>query len=357
MSLTIDQVLRGCEWQRDLCRKNGAPTYVALIDELIARLGKDDAVTGLLTEDGQDPVQSALCLRLFGAVNRIAMRESAGWMTDHYPTFGGESDPERVVPAFFDFLTGNLDVVREQMGIAVQTNEVGRAAPLSAAMNYVAHATGRPLRLLEVGASAGLNLLLDRYFIAASRSSWGPAASALRLEGHFVSGSPEAAAPLEIAERRGCDLNPIDVHDPAAPDLLRSFVWPEHVERARRLDAALEVARSAPRLDIDTADAYSWVSEHLDGSDPGRTTVVFHSIVLPYLDPDERARFAKLIRSRGEETDENRPLAWISLEPSEEDSSVVNLTCEVWPLNRKVLLATTTPHGTNVRWNPQDIPA
>ncbi|MFW5420935.1 DUF2332 domain-containing protein [Nocardiopsis sp. CNT-189] len=355
MSLTIEQVLAGCEWQRDLCRKNGAPTYVALIDELIDRLGPDDTVTGLLTEDGQNPIRSALCLRLFGAVNRIAMRESADWITDHYPTLGGESAPERVVPEFFGFLLGNLDAVREQMGIAVQTNEVGRAAPLSAAMNYVAHATGRPLRLLEVGASAGLNLLLDRYFVAGPRSSWVPTDSALRLEGHFASGDPEAVAPPEVVERRGCDLNPIDVHDPATPNLLRSFVWPEHVERARRLEAALEVARSVPRLRIDAADAYSWVSEHVEDSVSGRTTVVFHSIVLPYFDPDERARFTKLVCCRGEGRDEDRPLAWISLEPGEEDSSVVDLTCEIWPMGKKVLLAGTTPHGTHVRWDPQDL--
>ncbi|WP_017608813.1 DUF2332 domain-containing protein [Nocardiopsis xinjiangensis] len=354
MTSTIEQVIAGCEWQRDLCRKNGAPTYVALINELIERLGADDTVTDLLTSDGQNPVQSALCLRLFGAVNRIAMDGSEDWITRYYPTMGGEADPDRVVPAFFDFLLANVDSVREQMRVAVQTNEVGRAAPLSAAVNYVAHATGRPLRLLEVGSSAGLNLLLDHYRVEGPHGPWGPADSALRLEGHFTSGEPQAAVP-EVVERRGCDLNPIDVHAPGTPNLLRSFVWPEHVERARRLEAALTVARSAPPLTLDAADACSWVAEHVDDPEPGRTTVLFHSIVLPYFDPDERDRFSKLVRSRGEQTDEDRPLAWISLEPSEEDSSVVNLICEIWPMGRKVLLARTTPHGTQVHWDPQEL--
>ncbi|WP_200263472.1 DUF2332 domain-containing protein [Streptomyces sp. HSG2] len=353
MSQTIDQVRAGCEWQRELCRKNGSPTYVAIITELIERLGADEAVTELLTADDQDPIQSALCLRLFGAVNRIAMAESASWLTAYYPTFGGETEVDKVVPAFFDFLGANLPAVREQMSISVQTNEVGRAAPLSAAMNYVATATGLPLRLLEVGASAGLNLLFDRYFVAGSDESWGPADSVLRLVGHFESGRPRAAR-LDIAERRGCDLNPIDVYAPETANLLRSFVWPEHVERVHRLDAALEVARSAPRLSIDAADGCSWVLKHIEELTPGHTTVIFHSIVLAYFDADERARFAKLIRTRGAATGEDQPLAWISLEPSVDDSSVVNLVCELWPTNKRVLLARTTPHGTQVRWDPQE---
>lgn len=356
MRLTIEQVRAGCQWQLALCRNDGTPTYVALLTELIERLGADDTVTGLLVTDGQDPIRSALCLRLFGAVNRIAMAQSAGWISAYYPTLGGRTDTVRVVPAFFDFLAANLDAVREQMRVAVQTNEVGRAAPLSAAMNHVALTTNRPLRLLEVGASAGLNLLLDRYHVDGDGRSWGPPDSAVRLTGHFASGDPRAAV-LTITERRGCDVNPIDVYDPGAAAFLRSFVWPEHVERARRLDAALGIARSAPRLRVDAADACSWVAEHAADPESGRTTVIFHSIMLPYLDLEERARFTRLVRARGEAADPDRPFAWVALEPSDADSSVVHLTCEQWPAHRRELLATTNPHGTNVRWAPRDLPA
>jgi hypothetical protein len=354
MRLTVDRVRAGCEWQRELCRKNGAPTYVALISGLIDRLGVDDDVTELLTADGQDPVQSALCLRLFGAVNRVAVATSEDWIRTYYPTLGGHTDPDRVGPAFFDFLRANLAAVRKEMGTAVQTNEVGRSAPLSAAMNHVALATGKPLRLLEVGASAGLHLLLDRYVVAGGGRSWGPPDAALRLTGHFVEGSPPAATP-RISQRRRCDLSPVDVHDPAGRRLLRSFVWPEHVERARRLNAALAVARSAPRLRIDTADACTWVEAHTGDRTPGQTTVVFHSIVLPYLDQTARDRFEALVRSRGEAADDTGPMARVSLEPSEADTNVVHLTCDLWPPGRRLLLATTTPHGTQVRWHPREV--
>ncbi|MCO1581238.1 DUF2332 domain-containing protein [Crossiella sp. SN42] len=353
MTLTVEQVRAGCEWQRELCAKNDAPTYVALIDELVRRLGRDETVTELVTAGEEDPVRSALCLRLFGAVNRIAMAESAGWLDACYPIRGGVTDVRAVVPAFFAFMADHLELVRDQMKAGVQTNDVSRAAPLSAAMNHVALATGLPLRLLEVGSSAGLNLWLDKYFVEGVTRSWGPRDSPLRLTGQFESGDPRAAV-LDIVERRGCDLNPIDVHADGAADLLRSFVWPEHVERARRLEAALRVARSSPPLTIDASSATPWVTAHAASLPEGVATVVYHSIVFPYFHPDERGRFAAAIRAAGELAEESRPLAWVSLEPSAEDPSVVELICQTWPDNRRVRLARTTPHGTRVRWEPAD---
>ena len=206
------------------------------------RTGQHVTHRHIASADGdEDPIQSALCLRLFGAVNRIAMASAAGWIDAYYPNRGGVTDVGAVVPAFFDFLTGHVETVREQMRAGVQTNDVTRAAPLSAAMNHVALATGLPLRLLEVGSSAGLNLLLDRYFVEGTTRPRGPEDSPLRLTGQFESGDPEAAV-LRVAERRGCDLNPIDVHSAGSADLLRSFVWPEHVGRAQ---ARHRVARRA----------------------------------------------------------------------------------------------------------------
>jgi hypothetical protein len=356
MTLTVEQVRSGCEWQRGLCAKNDAPTYVALIDELMRRLGPDEAVTNLLTDGDEDPIQSALCLRLFGAVNRIAVASSAEWIDAYYPNRGGVTDVGAVVPAFFDFLTSHVETVREHMRAGVQTNDVTRAAPLSAAMNHVALATGLPLRLLEVGSSAGLNLLLDKYFVESTTRSWGPEDSPLRLTGQFESGDPEVAD-LRVAERRGCDLNPLDVHDEGSAELLRSFVWPEHVERASRLDAALRVARSSPPVTIDASPATPWVAEHAANLPDGVATVIYHSIVLPYFDSCERDRFDAAVRAAGEWARQSGPLAWISMEPRDDTPSAVELVCRTWPDGRSMRLARTTPHGTRVRWDPVDCPS
>ena len=356
MRTALTAVLDGCHWQADLCRRNGSPTYVALIEEIVARLGHDEALTDLLTADGQDPVRSALCLRLFGAVNRLAMAAEAPWLGKLYPTFGGSVDTDRAVQEFLAFAGARWDDVAVEMRTGVQTNEVGRAAPLSAAMNHVAAVTGHPLRLLEVGASAGLNLWLDRYGYAAGGRTWGRADSPLQLVDHFESGDVPTAG-FTVVERRGCDLEPLDVHSPGTATLLRSFVWPEHEERRARLDAALEVAQQQPGVPIEAADATAWVEQHTADLPAGVTTVLFHSIVMPYLSRDDRAAFGDAVRRAGARAAGDRPLAWISLEPSDSDSGVVLLTCETWPGGDRRQLAVTTPHGLQVRWDPREVDA
>jgi len=225
----------------------------------------------------------------------------------------------------------------------VQTNEVGRSAPLSAAMNYLTVAAGLPLRLLEVGAAAGLNLWMDRYFVQAGAAGWGPADSPVRLTGHFTSGQPPATA-MTVVDRRGCDLNPL--HPTGSRLLLESFIWPEHVGRLRLLRAAVSVA--APVL-VERSSAGTWIRQQLATLHAGVTTVVFHSIVWPYLSGDERTALDDAVRAAGARADQDHRLGWVSLEP---DRSGVCLTCERWPENERLVLATSSPHGTNVVWQP-----
>ncbi|SDR21753.1 DUF2332 domain-containing protein [Thermostaphylospora chromogena] len=353
MSSNLDRLRAGCRWQRELCRRNGSPIYVALIDGLLDRLGVDDTITDLLTADGRDPVRSALCLRLFAAVNRLAAADPERRLIRYYPAYGGETDLEEVVEEFFAFVAAHSAAVAAELPTPVQTNEVSRAAPLAAAMAYLASTTGLPLRLLEVGASAGLNLLLDRYRVTTDGFAWGPPGSPLHLSDCFESGTPPTATAV-ITERRGCDLNPLDVRDPATVARLRSFVWPEHVARRRRLDAAIEIARSAPPPTIDVADALTWTSRHAADLPSGRCTVLFHSIVLPYFSASERTRFADLVRELGAAADERGPLAWVAMEPDGDGAAA--LTCELWPAGRRIVLGTASPHGMHVRWHPREEP-
>lgn len=147
--------------QSRLCRDNGSPTYAAIIDALVSRLGGDDPAVTLLRNDPRPPVQSALYLRLLGAVHRIALSRPDCPLRRYFPSAGGHVDPQAAVEAFFRVVAAHAAAVAVDMRADVQTNEVGRSAPLSAAMNYLTVTAGLPLRLLEVGASAGLNLWMD----------------------------------------------------------------------------------------------------------------------------------------------------------------------------------------------------
>ena len=174
-------------------------------------------------------------------------------------------------------------ICRLRLAQGVQTNEVGRSAALLGGYLEVAR-LGLPLRVLEVGASAGLNLLFDQYRYVGPTA--GVRARPTVRWSSIVPGSLDRAGPLRTArggERRGCDVHPIDARPPRGRLRLRSFVWPDQLDRMARLDAALEVAQAAPPV-VDRAVG------RRRGCGPSsairrraRTTVVTHSIVFQYL--------------------------------------------------------------------------
>ncbi len=181
---------------------------------------------------------------------------------------------------------------------------------------------------------------MDRYFVASGDTNWGPADSPLRLTGHFASGSPRPAT-LTIAE--GVVAPPIR----SMPTIPRaggySFPFSSRSTSNEPVDSRRRWRSPArpPGLQIDAADACAWIAHQLPRAPPGRTTVVFHSFVMHYLAPEERARFGELIRQHAATT--GRPLARVSREPRAEDTNVMELICELWPVKQRLLLATSTP--------------
>jgi len=335
----------GAELQSRLCKENGSPTYGAIIDALAENLLNNCTAVEILRADSRDVVGSALYLRFLGAVNRIALADPSCPLRRFFPSLGGHIDVDKVPGVFFDVVAERQDVVAAGLAADVQTNDVGRAAPLSAALNHLTRTTESAVSLLEVGASAGLNLWLDLYRVDAGLTQWGPPDSPVQLTGHFIAGSPPVGR-FVVADRKGCDLNPINLADPAAPDLLRSFVWPEHVRRLRQLNAAIA---AVPPIAVTAADACGWLSENLPETPRGVITVVFHSIVWPYLSAETRADFCEIMAEAGRTADRDRRLAWISLEPNASYGTTM-LTCRTWPGAKYEVLAETSPHGEAVRW-------
>jgi hypothetical protein len=149
-----------------------------------------------------------------------------------------------------------------------------------------------------------------------------------------------------VTDRKGCDLNPLDLADPAASNLLRSFIWPEHVRRLNRLNAAIA---AAPPITVTAQDACGWLGSNLRELPSAVVTVVFHSILWPYLSAAERVDLDEIMTEAGRRADRDHQLAWISLEPNEAYDTI-QLTCRTWPGDRSELLAETNPHGEAVRW-------
>src|SRR5262245_35501457 len=190
--------------------------------------------------------------------------------------------------ATVQFLTGPRDmptsgaalralVRRRQDDVAVamrsrrtQTNEVGRCAVLLPAL------PPGPLALVEVGASAGLCLLLDRFLYDYGTVRVGAASSPVQLACAVTGDAPLPAACPEIVWRRGLDLAPVDVNDDDAVRWLLACVWSDHAERRQRLRAVIGVARAVPPLVV-AGDLVDDLPALLAAAPGDATLVVFHS--------------------------------------------------------------------------------
>ena len=223
---------------------------------------------------------------------------------------------------------------------------VGRSAALLGGFALVAKSTGLPLRVLEIGASAGLNLRFDRFAYEVAGKLVGDTCSPVRITGAFKGEPPPVEIALEVLERRGCDTRPIDPTSEEGRLTLLSYVWPDQYERVRLLEGAIELARRVPAA-VDAEPAHAWLEAHLARQTRGTATVVFHSIVTQYLEPSERAAVEQLLESAGARVTAERPLARLAMEPAGE---LADVRLTLWPGAEERLVARAGYHGCPVHW-------
>ena len=230
---------------------------------------------------------------LFGAVHYLLLEGTEHPLAQYYPSLRGgdadstasERDPH---PAFRAFcLEHRREVETLVRTRLVQTNEVGRCACLLPAFALVMRqAPGEPLALVEVGASAGLNLLWDRYGYSYDGAlRWGDPGAAVQVA-CALRGPLQPPLPAEaprVAWRLGLDLNPIDVRDADATLWLRALIWPEHRHRAAVLLRAIEEARRDPPHLV-AGDALDHLPEALGDVAARRT--LFHIAIEPHSHED-----------------------------------------------------------------------
>lgn len=337
------------EFQARSCRELGSPLYGTLLEAAAREVGGDGAVWRILEPYAADPEGSALALRFMAAVHRLVLRGQASALADFYPSAGGSRGPDGAAETFLTTVAEHEDGLRRDTAAPLQTNEVGRSAALVGGFLTVAQRFDVPLNVLEVGASAGLNLRWDRYLYEARGATWGDPSSPVRLCSYNTEALPPFDVSATVARRRGCDPAPIDPTTEEGATRLLSFVWPDQVARIRLLRGAIEVARRVP-AEVDEAPASAWLRSELSQSRPGEATVVFHSIVLQYMDDEERAAFDAVLAEAGRRATEPAPLTYLRMEPNEEEARYVEVRLTTWPGGRDELLAHSGYHGTAVRW-------
>ncbi|QPS34399.1 Uncharacterized protein conserved in bacteria (DUF2332) [Brevibacterium casei] len=316
------------EYYRNFAGVEAAGTSPIYVD-WASGVAEDEAILRLLLDLPRPKRQANL---LFGAARHLGAGEGdyaqlRTWLLEHWDE------------------TRSLMLAR-----STQTNEAGRCAVLLPALAQI----NGPISLIEVGASAGLCLYPDRYSytyravaVPGENVSIGDGESGAGGAGTGGSGAGESGAkesdsaehgtgelgtvrldPVdgpstvdlectltgtapptrlpEVVWRAGIDLNPLDVTDPEDRAWLRSLIWPEHSVRRDRLDAAAAIAAAVPPRLV-TGDLVAGVESLIAEAPADSQVVVFHSAVLAYVDPSDRAAFADLMRSRDD-------VVWVSNE-------------------------------------------
>ncbi|RIL01589.1 MAG: DUF2332 domain-containing protein [Proteobacteria bacterium] len=344
---TRERLVQDFRTQAAGCANMGSPIWAELLQRAADDLERGGIWADVVADYRGEPILDALPLRILGAAHGMALAGRAPSLAAFLPSTGGRFDAEGAWAALQDLLRAHADEMRRAAtSRRVQTNEVRRSAALLPGFLRIAQRTGLPLRIREIGASGGLNLLFDRYHYALGPHRWGDPASPLHLATEWSGGAPDLDAKLLIESRRGCDVAPIDLGDPAERIKLQSFVWPEQLDRLERLRAALAVVAADPPP-IDAAPAGEWVEREIEPA-PGVATVLFHSVVWWYVPEAERDRVTRWMESAGARASRAAPLAWLRMEGANIDGAELRL--RLWPGNEEIPLAAVHWHGATVRW-------
>lgn len=333
------------EWFADWARGT-SPLY----ERLARRVIDDEPIRDLVARvpEGQPPPHL-----LFAAVHFLLLDGADHRLREHYPTCVDDPVEGDPYPAFREFCLRHEAAIREfAASHNTQTNSVRRSAALLPAFAHVSRLVGsRPLALVEIGTSAGLNLSADRYrYEYVDHGAYGPEDSPVTIEseirGDLVPPIPSEMPP--IASRTGIDLNPLDLADPTDLHTLRAFIWPEHAERHRLIQRAATVVRDEDRTLV-AGDATERLPGVLSSIPVDVPVCLFDTQVRYQMDDDQLSRLESVVRDAGRD----RELYWLSGDetaPDREHGIYLSLTSYAGDDPVTERLAVYEQHGKWVEW-------
>lgn len=354
--MEIEEVAKAIEWQADHAAKNGAPCTGRVVRAQLRLLDGETQVGRRIAAWPGKPLEDALPLRLAGGHHNLVLTAKDARLA---PVYRGEVTDQAQVDALVVAVTRAHDAdLLPWLDGPPQTNEAGRSASIMAALLWLAQRTGPHFELNELGASAGVNTMMERFFFDLGGTTSGPADSPMRIVPEWR-GPPPPPGAVDIMGIKGCDRAPVSLADPEQALRLKSYVWAEVTERIGRIDAAIALAgQKAP--DVAQMDAGDFVEARLAAEQAEDTTrVFFHSIVWQYLPPETRTRIEAAMVQAGARADARRRLAWIMLETNRQTFRH-ELSVRLWPgvedgrAGHPVLLGTAHAHGAWVEWFGKD---
>ncbi|RNF34235.1 DUF2332 domain-containing protein [Paracoccus methylarcula] len=343
------------------CRALGSPLTADICEILAETLQEDqgEVARRILNWPGNSsPRADAVPLRLCGGLHALVLTGADKALAAAYanarPTAG----------VLLQAIARHEDHLLDWLQGPPQTNEVGRAAAIIAAARFAAGFCPLPIRALELGASAGLNLNFHRYELrpqgALPPSGPGePDSPGIFLEEEGL--SPVVLRPgwtgdvpqadIKVTEAEGVDLRPVD---PVGDELrLLAYCWAGQPDRMARLRAALAIARRYPPR-VAAGDAAGWLESRLARPAPGRMTLVYHTIAWQYFPPKAQAACEAALQAAGAQATREAPLAHVSMEgDGGKGGDGAALTLRLWDGKpRGWRLGRVDFHGRWIDWKP-----
>ncbi|MEO8559214.1 MAG: DUF2332 domain-containing protein [Rhodospirillales bacterium] len=348
MAYSPEQILHVWRRQANVCTRLGSPLYERLLSDLAQDIAEGGAFWRLLEDWDGELDNSALPLRVAGALHYLALKGDAPELAALFPSCGGTRDDDKLQDAARTTLTRSEDRIRPFLARPPQTNEVARSGILLGGFLEAARLSSLKLRPREVGSSAGLNQCWDLFNYEIAGQRWGQQPSELVLRPEWHGGLPALQQRVSVASRGGCDLDPLDIRDPDVRLRLQAYVWPDQELRLANLRAALKIALTTD-VRVEQEAASRWTRRQLADRPSGECIVIYHSIVRQYFPPDEGAAFDGAIAEAGATATPDRPVAWLRVE-QEKFEKPIELRLTMWPDGKDRLLAHAHPHGAVVNW-------
>lgn len=329
------------------CRNNDATVTARIVAGIAGLLDQPDpcAFIARIRDWPGAALADAVPLRSAGALHGLHLSGRAPQLA---PLYAGEAADDGAV--LDEAIRTHEAFLMPWLDGPPQTNEAGRSSNFIAAMLWLAD-QGLPPRFecLEIGSSAGINLMIDRYRYDLGGVTVGPTDSVMAFAPEWR-GPPPPDRAIVIAALKGCDVAPLDLTDPAQALRLTSYVWPEHAGRFDRIAAAIAAATvKAP--DLVTMNAADFVEQQLAlPQAEGTTRVLMHSIVWQYVPDHQQQRITRAMEAHGAKASPDRPLAWIALE-ADRTLLMHGLRVSYWPGGEEPrLIASAHAHGAWLEW-------
>ncbi len=349
-----DTILKHFEAQIGWCEGLGSPFTANLIRVFHQNLVDGGVLDQMIGVWRGEPTMDALSLRVAGAMQMLVRAGKVPDLAALYPPAKEKVTADELRGPVLAALQDHRDWIADFLTYAVQTNEVGRSSVLLPGFAYLAQYSDLPLDLYEIGASAGLNLIWDRYHYDFGEGRvWGDPDGPVHFDVKWEGPFPDMPASFSVARRQAVDINPLDIHDAAEMDRVRSYIWPDQAARIARFEGAVALARDAG-VSVEQGDAGDWVAAHLTKPNPGHLRVLYHSIMWQYPPEETRQYVIDTMRAAGAQATPDAPLAWMNLEPLDATATMPTLNLRLWDgqdhdgtLHQ---LAYCHPHGGHLVW-------